>query len=386
MQATQAFAIQVDEAAATPLYKQISEYIKLAIASDQIPPGERLPTVRALAQTLRINPGTVVRAYLELEQEKIIVSRRGGGTTVAAKSDDPMIVRSRQQRLSNMVSGDILRALSLGYSPEELEAAFSLHLSRWRAERKTVKAASPVTSETAVMERTISIAASNDLALDLLVSKLKEKDPDSRVTLTHAGSLGGLIALHENRAHIAGIHLLDEETGEYNYPYLKRLLPGRRMVIVNLAFRIQGLMFRKHNPRGISGIEDVWRKDVAFINRQQGSGTRVLLDMELHKHGIRPGDVQGYDREVDTHFAVAVAVAKGTADTGLGIEAAAYASDLDFLPLFREKYDLVIPAEHYRSSLISPVVDIVTSADFSKAVGNIAGYDNSQTGTTQFFG
>jgi len=285
-----------------------------------------------------------------------------------------------------MMSSQILEALSLGFSPEELEAAFSLHLSRWREERKSVEEPSAVTREKGSTERTIFIVGSNDLALDMLVSKLKEKDPDTVVVLTHAGSLGGLIALYENRAHVAGIHLLDEETGEYNYPYLKRLLPGRRMAVVNLAFRIQGLMYRKNNPKRIRGIEDVWRKDVTFINRQKGSGTRVLLDMELHKHNIKPSDIQGYEREVDTHVAVARIVARGEADTGLGIEAAAYATDLDFLPLFREKYDLVIPMENYNTNFISPIIDIVTSIDFKTAVVSMAGYDNSQTGNTQFVG
>jgi molybdate-binding protein/DNA-binding transcriptional regulator YhcF (GntR family) len=378
--------IHLEEASETPIYKQISDRIRQAVAGGRLRPGERVPTVRQQARDLHVNVGTVVKAYLELENDGVLSARRGQGTVVAAGPSHPAVSSFRQRRLSNMVSGQILEALSLGYSPEELEAAFSLHLSRWREERKTMQEPLPIARGASGRERTISIAASNDLALDLLVSKLKERQPDAEVVLTHAGSLGGLIALHENRAHIAGVHLLDEETGEYNYPYLKRLLPGRRMAVVNLAFRIQGLMFRKNNPKGISGIQDVWRKDIAFINRQEGSGTRVLLDMELHKHEVKSSDVQGYGREVDTHFAVAAAVARGEADTGLGIEAAAYASGLDFLPLFKEKYDLVIPAEHYYNKLISPIVDIITSVDFSVAVGNIAGYDNSQTGTTQFFG
>lgn len=386
MQITQDFSIQVDDTAETPLFKQISEQIKQGIASNQIQLGKYLPTIRQLAKSLGINPGTVSRAYLELEQEKIVISRRGGGTIVATKADSPLVSKLRQRRLSGLVSNHILETLSLGYSPEELEAEFSLHLSRWREERKGREDTPEVQGQTTGHRTdTIVMVGSHDLALDLLVNKLKSGHPEITVELNHAGSLGGLIALQEGRADLAGIHLLDEETGEYNYPYLKHLLPGRELVVVHLAYRIQGLMFTKGNPKGISGFEDLGRSDITFVNRQKGSGTRVLLDFELRKHRTDPLRVRGYENQVDTHLAVAMSISHGKADVGLGIQAAADANELDFLPILRERYDLIIPIENYRSKLITLLLEIVASPDFKAVVANIGGYDTSQTSSTTFF-
>jgi putative molybdopterin biosynthesis protein len=375
--------IHLGETTQIPLYQQIVEQVKQLIAAKRLQPRERLPTVRQLAYSLHINPGTVVRAYLELERAGVVVSHRGAGTIVSAKADDPEVLMLRQSRLSNMVSSSILEALSLGYSPEELEAAFSLHLARWREERK---------SKEEVVERqgkidpqsTILIVGSHDLALNLLASQFKLKNPEINVEVTHAGSLGGLIALQEGKADLAGIHLLDEETGEYNYPYVKHVLPGREMAIVHLAYRVQGLMFVKSNPKQIKGTEDLRRPDVTFVNRQKGSGTRVLLDLQLRQHGILPSEVKGYERELDTHLAVAISIARGDADVGLGIEAVAHICNLGFLPLSRERYDLVIPVESYRSKRLSPLLETIASEDFRNVVTNIGGYDTVQTGATTF--
>ncbi|MBL7120177.1 MAG: GntR family transcriptional regulator [Dehalococcoidia bacterium] len=376
--------MHLSQAAHVPLYKQIVEQVKQLIATDQLQPGEHLPTVRQLAYSLGISPGTVVRAYVELEQEQVVVSRRGGGTVVSAGTDDPRVSMLRQSRLSNMVSSNILEALSLGYSPEELEAAFSLHLARWREERKARGETFHDGANKIDTRDTIVIVGSHDLALNLLVSQLKHRNPEINVDVTHAGSLGGLIALQEERADLAGIHLLDEETGEYNYPYVKHILPGREMAIVHLAYRIQGLMFDRSNPKQIKGLEDLGRPEVTILNRQKGSGTRVLLDLKLRQHGIMPSEVKGYERELDTHLAVATGIARGEADVGLGIEAAAHTCDLGFLPLFRERYDLIIPIANYRSRLLSPLLEIIGSEDFMKVVANAGGYDTSQTGATTF--
>jgi|WetSurMetagenome_2_1015567.scaffolds.fasta_scaffold29929_1 molybdate-binding protein/DNA-binding transcriptional regulator YhcF (GntR family) len=376
--------IQIDHTAAVPIYMQIAVQIKQLIATGKMLTGSRLPTVRELARTLEINPGTVVRAYLALEQDRIIVSRRGSGTVVKARSNDPAVSRLRQRRLSTMVSDQILEVLSLGYSPEELEAAFSTHLSRWREERRKEETVTHPRAKVGRGVDSLVIVASHDLVLSLLVSKLREVNPQAAIQLTYAGSLGGLIALQEERIDLAGIHLLDEETGEYNNPYLRHLLPGRKMAVVNLSYRVQGLMVAKNNPKHINGFNDLKRDDVTFVNRQKGSGTRVLLDFELRKAGIDPSEVNGYDRETDTHFAVANSVLRGEADVGLGIKAAADASELDFLSIVKERYDLVIPVEKYRVGLIAILLDIATSADFKSVVANVGGYDTSQTGSVTF--
>jgi len=377
--------IRLDLAAQIPLYEQIAEQIKQLIASNRLKPGEHLPTVRQLAQLLHINPGTVVRAYSELEREQIVVSRRGKGTLVSAKAKDPLVIMLRQRRLSSLASDSILEALSLGYSPEEVEAAFHVHLARWREERKNIAEILEKEDKRRKSPDTILIVGSHDLALDLLVGQLKQRNPGVSVKIIHAGSLAGLIALQEERADLAGIHLLDEETGEYNYPYIKHILPGRELAIVHLAYRIQGLMFAKNNPKQVQGLEDLRRPDITFVNRQKGSGTRVLLDLQLRQHGILPSEVEGYERTLDTHLAVALSIAKSEADAGLGIEAAARACDVDFLPLFRERYDLVIPVEKYKSKLLSPLWEIIASDDFRAVVSNVGGYDTSQTGETSFF-
>jgi molybdate-binding protein/DNA-binding transcriptional regulator YhcF (GntR family) len=367
-----------------PLYKQIADQIRQLIATEQLKSGDRLPTVRDIARSLKVNQNTVIKAYLELERENILSSRRGGGTIVSSSIDDPVLQVTRQKRLSDIVNEDILKLLSQGYKPPELEAAFYLHLARWSEERQASIEKPPLKTSRRRAKNIIHIVGSHDLALNVLLSLLKEREKGIETEVTHAGSLGGLIALQEDRADLAGIHLLDEETGEYNYPFVKRILPGRSVAIVNLSYRIQGLMFAAGNPKQIKGLGDLINPDLTFVNRQKGSGTRVLLELQLKKQGIVTSDIKGYDHELDTHLAVASTIAQGKADTGLGIEAAALGYDLDFLPLFRERYDLVIPEPNYHSKLFAPLLSIISSDEFKNIVDRTGGYDTSQTGTTTF--
>ncbi len=375
---------RLDQHSPAPLYQQIAEQVRQFIATGQLKPGDHLPTVRELAHSLNVNQNTVSRAYLELEQERVISARRRGGTVVVASTDDPSITVARRKRLSEIVSDDIVKVLSQGYSPEDLEAAFYLHLSRWREERKSI-AEKPVSeSKTSARPDAILIVGSHDLALTILTDLVKQHSDNVEFEIVHAGSLGGLIALQEDRAHLAGIHLLDEETGEYNYPFIKRILPGREVAVVHLVYRIQGLMFARGNPRNIGGIPDLKRPGITFVNRQKGSGTRVLLDIQLRQLGISPGEIKGYEQEMETHLAVGLSISRGEADVALGIEAAARSYDLDFLPLFRERYDLVIPIAGYRGKLLAPLLEMVVSEEFKEVVNKAGGYDTSQTGMTAF--
>jgi putative molybdopterin biosynthesis protein len=136
----------------------------------------------------------------------------------------------------------------------------------------------------------------------------------------------------------------------------------------------------KSNPKGISGLPDLLRRDVSFINRQRGAGTRVLLDFKLKELGIDPAKITGYDRIEVTHLAVASAVAAGTADAGLGIMAAARALDLDFTPLLKERYDLVIPRSYYESTLLGPLLATLQQPSFRAEVESLGGYDTSDMG------
>jgi molybdate-binding protein/DNA-binding transcriptional regulator YhcF (GntR family) len=376
--------VRLDYHSSRPLYKQIADQIRQLIATEQLKSGDRLPTVRDMARSLKVNQNTVIKAYLELERENTLSSRRGSGTTVSSNIDDPVLQITRQKRLSDIVNEDILKLLSQGYKPSELEAAFYLHLARWSEERQaSIEKPSHKTSRRQV-KNIIHIVGSHDLALNVLLSLLKEREKGIETEVTHAGSLGGLIALQEDRADLAGIHLLDEETGEYNYPFVKRILPGRNVAIVNLSYRIQGLMFAAGNPKQIKGLKDLLNPGLTFVNRQKGSGTRILLELQLKKQGIVTSGIKGYDHELDTHLAVASTIAQGKADTGLGIEAAALGYGLDFLPLFRERYDLVIPEPNYHSKLFAPLLKIISSEEFKNIVDRTGGYDTSQTGTTTF--
>lgn len=375
--------IQIDQHSKDPLHLQIAQQVRNLIATEKILPGDHLPPVRQLAEFLHVNQNTILKAYLLLEQERVVVAHKRGGTVVTARTDDPNILMERQRRLADIIGSDILKALSMGYSPEDIEANFYLQLARWREERQS-SVASPERSPAAMDKNTVYIVGSHDMALNILVDLAQRSNKTIKIKVTNAGSLGGLIALQEERAHLAGIHLLDEETGEYNYPYVKKVLPGREVAIVHLAYRIQGLMFARGNPKGIKGITDLKRKDIAFVNRQKGAGTRVLLDINLRQLGINPKDIKGYDKELDTHVAVGLAIAHGEADVALGIEAAARSCNIDFLPLFRERYDLVIPVASYRSELLAPLLHAVTGEEFKAIVNKTGGYDTSQTGTTSF--
>ena len=229
------------------------------------------------------------------------------------------------------------------------------------------------------IERTIFCIGSHDLTLDLLSQFLAEKD--RRLASANAGSQGGLIALRRGEAHLAGSHLLNPETGEYNISYIRQYMPGLPVRVVALVGRDQGLIVKRGNPKGIRRLDDLTKPQVQFVNRQRGAGTRVLLDYHLHLLGIASERIAGYSQEEYTHLGVAAAIASGRADCGLGIAAAAQALDLDFLPLFQERYDLVIPKEFADGDLLAPLFATLAERRFRDAVAQLPGYDVSVMGT-----
>ena len=230
----------------------------------------------------------------------------------------------------------------------------------------------------AEIDRTIFCIGSHDVILDVLAQFLSEHE--RRLVSANVGSQGGLVALKRGEAHLAGSHLLDPETGEYNLRYIRQYLPGLPVRLVGLVKREQGLIVRRGNPRGVRSLQDLVRSDVTFINRQRGAGTRVLLDYHLDKLGIAPSQLRGYADEEYTHLGVAAAVASGRANCGLGIPAAAQALDLDFVPLYQERYDLVILKEYAESDLLSPLFNVLKSQSFQNAVQALPGYDISIMG------
>ncbi|HEB70678.1 MAG TPA: molybdopterin biosynthesis protein, partial [Desulfobulbus sp.] len=230
------------------------------------------------------------------------------------------------------------------------------------------------------IDKTILCTGSHDLCLDLLHDFLKKSDPAYPLASTHVGSLGGIMAIKNNRTHMAGSHLLDPKTGTYNTAYLKRYLGDREITLLTLVHRQQGFIIQKGNPKQIETINDLIRNDITYINRQAGSGTRVLLDYELNKKNLDGDEIRGYDHEEYTHMAVAVAVLSGKADAGLGILAAARALELDFIPITEERYDLVIPTEFLELPMITQALAIIGSQEFKDSVEALGGYSTRETG------
>lgn len=234
------------------------------------------------------------------------------------------------------------------------------------------------------VERAVVAIGSHDLALDVLADLFRARYPGSSVASVNAGSLGGLQALARGEAHLAGSHLLDETTGEYNVSYVRRMLPGRRVALFCLALRQQGLLVQPGNPLRLAGIADLARPGLRLINRQRGAGTRVLLDFLLRRAGIDARAIEGYERVVYTHLAVAAEVAAGGADAGLGILAAARAAGLDFVPVESERYELVIPEASWGDPLVQALLEVAGSVGFRRAVDGLGGYDTAPAGEVRW--
>ncbi len=227
----------------------------------------------------------------------------------------------------------------------------------------------PKTSKPAVV-----FSGSHDLAIEGISRHFARRF--SLLTLP-VGSLDGLLNLRQGLCQMAGAHLLDEN-GEYNTPYIRRFFPDRQVELITLAHRTQGLMFRAGNPKGIKHVSDLARAHVRFVNRNSGSGTRVWLDLELKKAHILPESVPGYTHEVRTHTDAAALVAAGKADTALGLQAAAHQHQLDFLPLFEERYDLVLLPAQEKS--LTPFLDYIQTVDFRRVLDSLTGYNTAHSG------
>ena len=308
------------------------------------------------------------RAPIQLDTVKATLTRK---TTSPAGDDDyiRMAVGRVGKRMlaaplsrgagviSSLVRADGLAIMPRGTQGAEAGDEVDIHLYRSRAE----------------LEKTIFCIGSHDMTLDLIAQYLSVRD--RRLISSNVGSLGGLVALKRGEAHLAGSHLLDPETGIYNNSYIAKYLTNQRVRQVLLVNRQQGLLTSRGNPKNVKGLEDVARADIRFVNRQRGAGTRVLLDYHLNLKGIATTQVFGYSDEEYTHLGVAAAVASGRADCGLGIAAAAQALDLDFVPLFQERYELIIPEVYFESELLAPLFEVIENKSFRKTVAEMPGYE-----------
>ncbi len=306
----------------------------------EVYPAQNLPSKSGLTEFIRVTLGRV--------GDKVMATplpRGAGIITSLVRADGLLIVPS----LSEGLEEDRPVPAELLVSPEDIEG-------------------------------TLVVLGSHDNTLDLLATLLRRRDPRLRLSSGHVGSLGGLMALRQGRAHLGGSHMLDPETLNYNIPYIERYLPGLPLKLINLAWREQGLMMAPGNPKNIRTILDLTRPEVRFINRQRGAGTRLLLDHLLKEHNLDPSAIQGYEREEYTHMAVAVNVHSGTADVGLGILAAARALGLDFIPLTPERYDLVVPETTFADLRFQTLLEVIRSREFSDAAMALGGYDLKDCG------
>lgn len=224
------------------------------------------------------------------------------------------------------------------------------------------------------IQTAIVFNGSHDLTIDLLSSQLKNLDNGSKIISSHIGSMAGIMAIKKGEAHVAGIHLLDPDTKEYNISYVKKFLKGQKVVLVPFLERQQGWLLPKGNPLQIKNINDIIEGDAHFVNRQKGAGTRILFDLLLKEHGFLPEQVKGYEREMFSHLGVAAEVKGSVKAVGLGIYPAAKAMDLDFIPVGIENYDLLMTQAFYESKQGEQLIQIIQSAEFNQVVNRIGGY------------
>ncbi|MDR0268101.1 helix-turn-helix transcriptional regulator [Paenibacillus sp.] len=229
------------------------------------------------------------------------------------------------------------------------------------------------------------VVTGQDISLDILVKHMEKKISGIRPLRAYVGSLDSLISMYRGEADIVSTHLLDGDTGEYNIPYIRKLLVGSSYIVVNLLSRHAGFYVQKGNPLGLTGWQDLIRPGLRLMNREKGSGARILLDEQLRLHGISPQQLAGYELEQTNHIGVAAKIAAGEADVGVGIEkAAAIVGGLDFIPLIEERYDLVMLKTVDNLPWIQSLLDILRSEEFRSELQMIAGYSLSRTGEILF--
>jgi len=322
-------------------------------------PALELPTEMATLTRKLVSPAG------DDDYVRVAVGKVGGRLLAAPLSRGAGVITS-------LVQADGLALLPSGVQGLDAGEQVKVHMYRSKAE----------------IEKTIFCIGSHDMTLDLLAQFLAEYD--RRFASANVGSQGGLVALRRGEAHLAGSHLLDPKDGSYNVAYIRQYMPNVPVKVIALVGRDQGLIVKKGNPKGVKSLGDLnsverslkreVRQEVQFVNRQRGAGTRVLLDYHLNLMGISSDSILGYTQEEYTHLGVATAVASGRADCGLGISAAAQALDLDFIPLFQERYDLVIPKEHAESDLLAPLFDLIAGSAFRNSISKLTGYDISIMG------
>ena len=366
------------------LYLQIAEAIRRWIVTGELKPGDKLPPVREMAKRWRCTPGTVSRAYAMLADEDLVVGRRGRGTIVTPRTIQQPTPVWDWAALVNRAEQFLLEAIGSGHEPVEAETALSVAISRWRELQS--RQAPQISGEFPGVQDQLRFVGSHDLIVEWIARLLGGQTPKIQLTIEYLGSLGGLMALSQDEADVAGVHLWDEASDTYNVPFIRRVLPGRRCLLLTLAHRSLGLIIPSGNPQQLQGLIDLLQPGVRLVNRQPGSGTRIWLDAQLKMLGISLNAVPGFDREERTHLAVARAVSEGEATVGLGIYAAASSFGLEFTPLTKERYDLVIPERVWGLAKTQVLAEVVRSERLKQAIAAIGGYDTEETGRETWVG
>jgi molybdate-binding protein/DNA-binding transcriptional regulator YhcF (GntR family) len=352
------------------LYQKVVERIRQDIFSGALKPGSRLPAIRKMTEQWQCNNGTILRAYQELARLGLVVSHVGRGTQVVDNLPGQNQTPLRKAALFNRTEAFLLEIITAGYTPTEVEQSLRVALDRWRT-------FSSEPEETHL--QVLRFVGSHDPAMALIAAHFLEAAAGFTLQLSFTGSLGGLIALAEKKADLAGCHLWDENTDTYNQPFVRKLLPGQKVALLTLAHRRVGLILPPGNPLGIDGLQDLVQPGINFVNRQQGSGTRVWLDAQLNLAGIDPVRISGYSNEKMTHSEVARAISKGQANGGLGVETAALSFGLDFVLLTTERYDLVSPSEKWELNSVQALKSWLGTTQAKVAIDNLGGYDTGET-------
>jgi putative molybdopterin biosynthesis protein len=353
------------------LYNKLAEVFRKQILSGEIKPGEKLPSLRAVADQWTCTIGTVQKTYQLLSEQGLVSSHAGQGTIVIYGKSPNQYIPFRRAQLLHRSESFLLEVLGAGYHPDEVEEAVREALDRLSVVQKVT---------TSPDKATIRFNGSHDIMVAWIASHFNQIAPGFTVQLNFTGSLHGLIALENNQAEFAGCHLWDEATDSYNIPFIQKLLPGKKLEVITLATRTMGLMVAPGNPSKILSLEDIARPGIRFINRQDGSGIRVWFDAHLRQKGISSIDIEGYDREVSTHSDVALEIAEKKADAGLGLEAAAVQYGLEFIPLTQEKYDLVFLDAILMHPAVIPLLDWLASPAARKEISKLPGYQTDRTG------
>jgi len=355
----------------TSIYLQIAAYYRQAILDGKLKPGDKLPPVRDLTTEWKCTPGTVQRAYQELVRQGLVISRPGQGTQVVSKPSIVQDTPMHRAALIHRAESFLLEALNSGHTTDEINLAVQTAMDRWRSVEK--QPAKPPA-------QTIRFIGSHDLAITWMASHFSEIVPGYSLQLTFTGSMGGLRTLAEGNADLAGCHLWDQDSSDYNIPFILKLFPNQQMTLVTLAHRRLGLILPVGNPLHIKALQDLVKPEVEFINRQSGSGTRVWLDSQLKKLGIYPAQFKGYANEKVTHSEVAQVIAEGKANAGIGLEASARHFGLDFIFLTRERYDLVFYHETLDQPAIKQFIKWLSSSSARDAIQDLGGYETTETG------